>query len=122
MSDYGDDAYERYESAEGRREWEKKTEEKIIETYRQEEDMMILVYAQWCINNGLDPVELYTKAYPEQFANERLSRVLELTVSKEEAGDITDDTLLGVLSMFGNADLGMVVSEAIEERERAKRG
>ncbi len=122
MSDYGDDDYERYESAEGRKEWEQKTQEKIVEAYRQEEDMMILVYAQWCINNDLDPVELYAQAYPEQVANERLSRVMELTVPKEEAGDITDDTLLGVLSMYGNADLGMVVSEAIEARERAKRG
>ncbi|WP_216667448.1 hypothetical protein [Saccharibacillus deserti] len=122
MSDYGDDDYERYESAEGRREWEKKTQEKIVETYRQEEDMMILVYAQWCINNDLDPVELYAKAYPEQLANERLERVLKLTVTKEEAGDVTDETLLGVLSMFGNADLGMVVSEVIEEKKRGRNG
>ncbi|GGN95642.1 hypothetical protein [Saccharibacillus kuerlensis] len=121
MSDYGDDDYERYESAEGRRELEKKTQEKIVEVYRQEEDMMILVYAQWCINNDIDPVELYTQAYPDQLANERLARVMELTVSKEEAGDITDDTLLGVLSMFGNEDLGMVVTEVIEQKKRSKR-
>ncbi|MDO3409502.1 hypothetical protein QWJ34_06980 [Saccharibacillus sp. CPCC 101409] len=124
MSDYDDNRdadYDRYESAEGRREIEKETQEKIVEVYRQEEDMMILVYAQWCVNNDLDPAELYASAYPEQLANERLERVLKLVVSKEEAGDITDDTLLGVLSMFGNEDLGMVVAEAIEEREKAKR-
>ncbi len=114
--------YERYDSASGRREIEKETQEKIVEVYRQEEDMMILVYAQWCINNDLDPVELYSKAYPEQVANERLARGLELTVPKEEAGDITDDTLLGVLTMFGNEDLGMVVAEAIELRNRKQRG
>ncbi|OWA37900.1 hypothetical protein B9G55_02710 [Saccharibacillus sp. O16] len=101
---------------------EKETQEKIVQAYRQEEDMMILVYAQWCINNDLDPVELYTQAYPEQVANERLARGLELTVPKEEAGDITDDTLLGVLTMFGNEDLGMVVAEAIELRDRKQRG
>ncbi|MCQ4085917.1 hypothetical protein [Saccharibacillus sp. JS10] len=83
--------------------------------------MMILVYAQWCINNDLDPAELYTKAYPEQQANERLARGLELTVSKEEAGDITNETLLGVLTMFGNEDLGMVVSEEIERMNKEKR-
>lgn len=124
MNDYDENRdadYERYDSAEGRREIEKETQEKIVQVYRQEEDMMILVYAQWCINNDLDPVELYGQAYPEQIANERLARVMELTVSKEEAGDITDDTLLGVLTMFGNEDLGMVVSEAIEQRERDKR-
>nr|WP_229714106.1 hypothetical protein [Saccharibacillus endophyticus] len=83
--------------------------------------MMILVYAQWCINNDLDPVELYSRAYPEQQANERLARGLELTVSKEEAGDITNDTLLGVLTMFGNEDLGMVVAEEIEQIKKKKR-
>lgn len=124
MSDYDDNRdvdYERYESTEGRRELEKETQEKIVQVYRQEEDMMILVYAQWCINNDLDPVELYSRAYPEQQANERLARGLELTVSKEEAGDITDDTLLGVLTMFGNEDLGMVVAEEIEEMKKKKR-
>ncbi len=124
MSDYDDNRdvdYERYESTEGRRELEKETQEKIVQVYRQEEDMMILVYAQWCINNDLDPVELYSRAYPEQQANERLARGLELTVSKEEAGDITDDTLLGVLTMFGNEDLGMVVAEEIEQMKKKKR-
>ncbi len=125
MSEYDhnrDVDYERYDSASGRREIEKETQEKIVQAYRQEEDMMILVYAQWCINNDLDPVELYSKAYPEQIANERLARGLGLTVPKEEAGDITDDTLLGVLTMFGNEDLGMVVAEAIELRDRKQRG
>lgn len=125
MSDYDDNRdidYERYESKEGRRELEKETQEKIVQVYRQEEDMMILVYAQWCINNDLDPVELYSRAYPEQQANERLARGLELTVSKEEAGDITNDTLLGVLTMFGNEDLGMVVAEEIEQIKKRKNG
>lgn len=124
MSDYDDNRdvdYERYESTEGRRELERETQEKIVQVYRQEEDMMILVYAQWCINNDLDPVELYSRAYPEQQANERLARGMELTVSKEEAGDITDDTLLGVLTMFGNEDLGMVVAEEIEQMKKKKR-
>ena len=124
MNDYDENRdvdYERYESTEGRRELEKETQEKIVEVYRQEEDMMILVYAQWCINNDLDPVELYSRAYPEQQANERLARGLELTVSKEEAGDITNDTLLGVLTMFGNEDLGMVVAEEIEQMKKKKR-
>lgn len=124
MRDYDDNRdvdYERYESTEGRRELERETQEKIVQVYRQEEDMMILVYAQWCINNDLDPVELYSRAYPEQQANERLARGLELTVSKEEAGDITDDTLLGVLTMFGNEDLGMVVAEEIEQMKKKKR-
>ncbi|UNK20339.1 hypothetical protein MNQ98_10145 [Paenibacillus sp. N3/727] len=100
---------------------DKTVEERIVESYRQDEDMMILVFAQWCVNHGLDPAELYRKAYPDQLVNERLARVLELTVSKEEAGDIPDQTLLGVLSLFGNDDLAIAVVDAITERDQVKR-
>ncbi|MNB72019.1 hypothetical protein D3C75_185980 [compost metagenome] len=98
-------------------EYRKAMEEQIIESYRQEEDMMILVFAQWCVNHDLDPEALYLQAYPDQAGNERLARALELTVSKEEAGEIPDDTVLGVLSMFGNEDLAFIVSEAISARK-----
>lgn len=95
----------------------KQIEEAVIESYKQEEEMMILVFAQWCVNNGLDPEELYRQAYPEQQSNEHLQQVQKLIIPKEEAGDIPDDTVLGVLSMFGNDDLAMVVSEAIAARK-----
>ncbi|WP_160033517.1 hypothetical protein [Paenibacillus sp. An7] len=91
----------------------KTREEQIIESYRQDEDMMILVFAQWCVNHGLDPEELYQQAYPDQKHNERLQHVLRLVVPKEEAGEIPDDTLLGVLALYGNEDLAIVVSEVI---------
>lgn len=91
-------------------------EEQIKKSYREDEDMMILVFAQWCVNHSIDPEALYSEAYPHQPHNERLLKVLELTVSKEEAGDIPDDTLLGVLSLFGNHDLAFVVTEAISRR------
>ncbi|WP_106768128.1 hypothetical protein [Paenibacillus faecalis] len=96
----------------------KSIEERIVESYRQDEDMMILVFAQWCINHELDPAELYQRAYPDQMMNERLTRVIKLTVPKEEAGEITDQTLLGVLSLYGNDDLAMTVSEAIKQRDQ----
>ncbi|MFS0871447.1 hypothetical protein [Paenibacillus xylanilyticus] len=95
----------------------KQIEEAVVETYKQEEEMMILVFAQWCVNHGLDPEEMYRQAYPDQQSNERLQQVLKLVVPKEEAGEIPDDTVLGVLSMFGNEDLAMVVSEAIAARK-----
>lgn len=98
-------------------EYRKAMEEQIIESYRQEEDMMILVFAQWCLNHDLDPEALYLQAYPDQGGNERLARALALTVPKEEAGEIPDDTVLGVLSMFGNEDLAFIVSEAISARK-----
>lgn len=91
----------------------KQLEEKIIENYKGEENMMILVFAQWCVNHDLVPEQLYLRAYPNQSANPALNEALELTVPKEEAGEIADETVLGVLSLFGNDDLAFVVTEEI---------
>jgi hypothetical protein len=96
---------------------QKEVEEKIIENYRGEEKMMILVFAQWCINHNLNPEELYIRAYPNQATNPALREALELTVPKEEAGEVPDETLLGVLSLFGNDDLAFVVTEEIRKRK-----
>lgn len=94
---------------------QKQLEEKIIEHYQGEEKMMILVFAQWCVNHDLDPEEVYLRAYPNQSANPALREALELTVPKEEAGEVADQTLLGVLSLFGNDDLAFVVTEEIRK-------
>ncbi|MBY0098451.1 hypothetical protein [Mesobacillus maritimus] len=96
----------------------KELEEKIIENYQGEEKMMILVFAQWCVNNDLDPEELYLRAYPHQAANQALREALELTVPKEEAGEVSDQTLLGVLSLFGNDDLAFVVTEEVNKKKK----
>lgn len=96
---------------------QKELEQRIIEQYQRDEGMMILVFAQWCVNHSLDPLELYHRAYPAQPENVHLKQVLELTVSKEESGDIPDETLLGVLSLFGNEDLAFVVTEEIAKRD-----
>ncbi len=103
------------------KEQQKLREEQIVQSYRQDEDMMILVFAQWCVNRGFDAKELYQTAYPDQVDNPRLQQGINLTVSKEEAGDIPDDTLFGVLSMYGNEDLALVISEAIETRASTER-
>ncbi|PFN96092.1 hypothetical protein COJ85_24790 [Bacillus sp. AFS076308] len=95
----------------------KELEEKIIQHYQGEEKMMILVFAQWCVNHDLDPEELYLRAYPNQSSNPSLREAIELTVPKEEAGEIADQTLLGVLSLFGNDDLAFVVTEEIQKRK-----
>ncbi|PZE19808.1 hypothetical protein [Paenibacillus xerothermodurans] len=96
----------------------KELEEGLIRNYQREENMMILVFAQWCINNGLDPEELYRRAYPDQQENVVLQQTLKLTVPKEEAGDIADETVLGVLSLFGNEELAFVVSGEIHRMRR----
>ena len=88
---------------------DKDLEEQIIQNYQKEENMMILVFAQWCVNHDLDPERLYLQAYPEQASNQSLKEALELTVSKEEAGEVGDETLLGVLSLFGNDDVASTI-------------
>lgn len=92
-------------------------EEEIIKNYEDQEHMMILIYAQWCINNDLDPLNLYNEAYPDQMKNQALLDALESTVPKKEADDIDDETVLNVLQVFGNIDLAMVVQKEIEKRE-----
>lgn len=96
----------------------KELQDKIIAHYQADEKMMILVFAQWCINNGLDPEALYLKAYPQQGVNQALREALELTVPKDEAGEVPDQTLLGVLSLFGNDDLAFIVTEEIKNRNK----
>ncbi|MEW9700814.1 hypothetical protein [Paenibacillus sp. SI8] len=97
---------------------QKEMEEEIIRNYQRDEQMMILVFAQWCINHDLNPAELYREAYPDQADNVPLQQALELTVPKEEAGEILDDTLLGVLSLFGNEELAFIVTEEISKRPK----
>lgn len=96
----------------------KELEAHIINQYKQDEHMMILVFAQWCINHELDPEVLYMRAYPLQENNQTLEQVLALTVPKEEAGPISDETILNVLSIYGNNDLAFVVSEEINKRTK----
>jgi hypothetical protein len=98
----------------------KEMEEQMIQTYQRDEGMMILVFAQWCVNHGLDARELYRRAYPAQGDNPLLAQMMENTVSKEEAEEIPDATLLGVLSLFGNDDLAFVVSEEMERQKKHK--
>ena len=96
----------------------KQVEQQIIENFQKDEHMMILVFAQWCVNHDLNPVELYKKAYPHQENNIALDQMMDLTVDKEEAGEISNETLLGVLSLFGNDDLAIVVTEEIQNLKK----
>ncbi|MED4648098.1 hypothetical protein P9293_11795 [Bacillus inaquosorum] len=91
-------------------------EKQLAEAYERDENMMILVFAQWCVNHDLDPVELYAKAYPQQKLNESLKKTMdELVVPKHESEHIPDQTVIAVLEMFGNTDLAQAVHEAIAE-------
>lgn len=99
----------------------KKIEQQIIENYQNDEKMMILVYAQWCINNNLDPITLYEEAYPNQLKNSALTEALELTVAKEESELIANETLLQILQVYGNDDLAFIVQEKIDLIEKRKK-
>lgn len=88
----------------------------IIEQYEQNERAMILIYAQWCINEELDPLELYERAYPNQPKNESLIKAIEKTVPKEEVINISFETVIQALQMFGNDDLAFVISEAYTKK------
>ncbi|MBH0231407.1 hypothetical protein [Halobacillus yeomjeoni] len=91
-------------------------EEEVIKNYQKGEKMMILLFAQWCINHELDPVDIYKEAYPHQGENKELIDALELTVTKEESDPIDSETLLEALSLYGNDDLAFVVSEYISQK------
>jgi len=90
--------------------------ERVIEHYKEDEQAMILVYAQWCINEGYDPVELYKRAYPDQLKNEILMEVLDKTLPKSESQHIPYETVLQMLQVFGNVDLAFVIQEEMEKR------
>lgn len=96
----------------------KEMEEQMIQAYQRDEGMMILVFAQWCVNHQLDARELYRRAYPAQGDNPLLAQMMDNTVPREEAEEIPDSTLLGVLSLFGNDDLAFVVSEEMERLKK----
>lgn len=92
--------------------------DKVIEQYHNDEKMMILVFAQWCINHDLDPLELYQRAYPNQLANKLLLDILSLTVPKEESEIIDDQLVIHALITFDNVDLAMIVQEEIDKRNQ----
>lgn len=94
----------------------KEQEERIIERYQQDEQIMILLFAQWCVNNELDPRIVYGRAYPGQGENPALVKAMEQTISKEEAAPIANETMLEVLQVFGNDDLAFVAAQIIEEK------
>lgn len=92
-----------------------KLDEQIIKNYKEQEKMMILIYAQWCINNSLDPVNLYQEAYPNQVKNDLLVDVLKDTVRKEESEPIHHEIVVQMLQAFGNDDLAYHIQKRIEK-------
>lgn len=86
-------------------------DEYIIKRYEKDEEMMILLFAQWCVNNEIDALELYERAYPQQVQNKALKAALEQTVPKESSEEISQHIVIAVLQSFGNDDLAFEVSQ-----------
>lgn len=82
---------------------------RVIEQYEADENIMIQIYVQWCLNHDIDPLELYGKAYPEQPTNGSILELIEIT--EKDATDVDTETVLYVLQLFGNDDLAFFVSE-----------
>lgn len=89
----------------------------IIERYQQDEAMMALIFAQWCINHELDPLEVYERAYPNQAKNKLLLEAIEKTVPKNESEEISKEVVQHVLQLFGNDDLAFVIEEIMESKQ-----
>ncbi|HLR64739.1 MAG TPA: hypothetical protein VK075_04855 [Pseudogracilibacillus sp.] len=90
----------------------------IIDQYENDEKMMVLIYAQWCVNNEINPIDLYQEAYPNQLISSVLHEMVDETMPKEEADFISNDIVLSVLQMFGNDDLAFEVQRKIEEMDQ----
>lgn len=88
----------------------------VVENYQQDEQMMILIFAQWCINHDLNPIDIYERAYPGQTENEALKKAIEATIPKQSSDYIATETLLTVLSLFGNEELAFIVSKLENNR------
>lgn len=95
-------------------------EKTVIANYEQNERMMILVFAQWCVNHDVDALEVYKKAYPHQQANKVLEEMIEETVPKEEADFIATETVLQALQLFGNDDLAFAVQQEVDNQNMNK--
>ena len=89
----------------------------IIDQYENDEKMMVLIFAQWCVNHELDAKVLYEKAYPSQSENKLLLEAMEETVSKEESEEISIEVVQQILQLFGNDDLAFVVQEEIDKKK-----
>lgn len=86
-------------------------EKYIIERYAEDEETMVLLFAQWCVNNEIDAHELYEKAYPHQPKNKTLEAALQRTVLKGESELIPKHLVVAVLQAFGNDDLAFEIEQ-----------
>lgn len=88
---------------------EEKLKDKIIQQYQEDENIMIRLFTQWCVNHAIDALTLYKKAYPYQGENGLLIRFLEET--EKDFLQVDTVTVLHLLQLYGNEDLAFEVSQ-----------
>ncbi len=94
-----------------------KQQQEIIQKYQEDEQMMILLFAQWCVNHQLQAMDLYLRAHPEQTTNLPLQQALNQTLIAEESPEISDELLLELLFLFEQHELAQVVSDEIKKEK-----
>src|SRR5699024_9317506 len=94
-------------------------DEYIIQRSKENEEMMILIYAQWCINHDIVSHILYNKFYTDQTILSLLYDGMKSTVTNKESEEITEEMVIQLLKMYGNDDLAFAVQEKVDEKERS---
>lgn len=89
----------------------------IVQKYQQDEQTMILLFAQWCVNHHVNALSLYRLAYPEQPENLLLKQALKLTLPAEESPVISTELLQEVLLLFEQVDLAQLIID-ISKKEK----
>ncbi|WP_391121939.1 hypothetical protein [Psychrobacillus sp. L3] len=84
--------------------------EKIIKQYQEDENIMIHLFAQWCVNHDINAATLYKNAYSHQHDNGILLNIIEET--EKDSLQVDTETVIHVLQLFGNEDLAFEVSKA----------
>lgn len=118
MNDFNDDDFVDFDPSSAFDEPDTKSlDEQVIENYQKDERMMVLVFAQWCVNNEVDANELYKKAYPEQQTNALLVEAFKKATEAGKTDQVDDITVFSVLEIFGNSDLAFEVQAVVDKRK-----
>lgn len=96
-------------------------DEFIIEQYKNDEQMMVLIFVQYCVNNDIDPYDVYQEAYPTQGVNPSIADALEEVVPKKESEEISLEIVQHILQVFGNDDLAFVLQKRADAKKQEKK-
>lgn len=118
MNEYDEDEFVDFDPSEAFDEPQTKSkDDQVIENYQKDERMMVLIFAQWCVNNEVNAIELYEQAYPNQQRNTLLVEAFNEATEAGKTDEVTDITVFSVLEIFGNNDLAFEVQAVVDKRK-----